>query len=108
MSLANDYGYQPAGKYIINHDVMGCTADGVVANHLFSGRALGISEPWDIIQLHPDLQPLWPAIRDHYRRIGLSHSENVIWNLGPESAGGTHRLPAIGILFWSPGMCRLG
>ncbi len=81
MSTAIELAYQPAAKFIINHDIMGCTADGVVGNHLYSGRALGISEPWDIIQLHPDLFPLWPDIHDHYRRIGLSHTENVIWDL---------------------------
>lgn len=81
MSAAIDHGYLPSGKYIINHDIMNCTAKGVVGNHLYSGRALGLSEPWDLIQLHPDLKPLWSDITDHYARIGLSHSENVIWEL---------------------------
>jgi hypothetical protein len=70
-----------AVKYVLNHDIMHCTAEGVVGNHLYSGRALGITHPRDIIQLHPDLQPLWQEIKDHYRRIGLPHSRNVIWNL---------------------------
>lgn len=81
MSAAIDHGYLPSGKYIINHDIMNCTADGVVGNHLYSGRALGLSEPWDLIQIHPQLKPLWDDIRGHYSRIGLSHSENVIWEL---------------------------
>ncbi|MFC1337430.1 MAG: hypothetical protein G8D81_18125 [gamma proteobacterium symbiont of Clathrolucina costata] len=57
------------------------SADGVVGNHLYSGRALGISEPRDIIHLHPDLQPLWKGIEAHYQRVGLPYSRNVIWNL---------------------------
>lgn len=68
-------------KHVLNHDIMHCTADGVVGNHLYSGRALGITDPRDIIQLHPDLQPLWRDIEAHYQRVGLAHSRNVIWNL---------------------------
>ncbi len=74
-------------KHIINHDIMHCTAEGVVANHLFSGRALGFSLPTDIIQLHPDLKPLWPSICAHYDRIGLSYSDNVIWNVDMRELG---------------------
>ena len=81
MSIAASHGYLPAGRYIVNHDIMRCTADGVVGNHLYSGRALGLSEPDDYIQLSPQLKPLWRDITRHYRRIGLSHSENVIWDV---------------------------
>ena len=81
MSVAIDHGYLPSGRYVVNHDIMNCTADGVVGNHLYSGRALGLSEPWDIIQLHPDLQPLWDDIRAHYDRIGLSYAREVIWHV---------------------------
>lgn len=87
MSAALAHNYLPAGKYILNHDIMSATAEGVVGNHLYSGRALGMSEPWDIIQLHPDLQFQWPAISDHYRRIGLTHTHNVIWHLGLNELG---------------------
>jgi hypothetical protein len=69
------------GPHILNHDIMGCTAEGVTGNHLYSGRALGASEPDDLIQLHPDLRPQWDAIRDHYARIGLMHTEHVIWDV---------------------------
>ncbi len=68
-------------KHVLNHDIMHCTADSVVGNHLYSGRALGITGPRDIIQLHPDLQPLWRDIAAHYQRVGLPYSSNVIWNL---------------------------
>lgn len=67
-------------RRILNHDIMGCTAEGVVGNHLYSGRALGASQPGDIVQLHPDLRPQWRAISAHYRRIGLAHSSEVIWD----------------------------
>jgi hypothetical protein len=81
MSTAVSHGYLPAGRYIVNHDIMRCTAEGVVGNHLYSGRALGLTEPDDYIQLNPQLKPLWRDITRHYRRIGLSHSENVIWDV---------------------------
>lgn len=79
--------YLPSSKYIINHDIMNCTAESVVGNHLYSGRALGLSEPWDIIQIHPDLEPLWFDIKKHYQSIGLSVSENVIWDLNLKQLG---------------------
>ncbi len=87
MSIAIDEAYFHTTKYIINHDIMHCTAEGVVGNHLYSGRSLGFSEPWDIIQLHPDLASLWDDINAHYRRIGLTHTENVIWNLDLNELG---------------------
>ncbi|MGB5677405.1 MAG: ATP-grasp domain-containing protein [Gammaproteobacteria bacterium] len=81
MSTSSSHGYLPSGRYIVNHDIMRCTADGVVGNHLYSGRALGLTEPDDYIQLNPALKPLWQDITRHYQRIGLNHSENVIWDL---------------------------
>lgn len=81
MVAAIDQGYQ-AQRYIINHDIMGCTADGVIGNYLYSGRALGISAPQDLIQLHPQLRPLWKDICLHYARTRLPHSRNVIWDVG--------------------------
>jgi len=74
-------------KYIVNHDIMHCTADSVVGNHLYSSRALGISRSNDIIQLSPELEPLWPAISAHYDRVGLSYSHNVIWDVNMEELG---------------------
>ena len=68
-------------KKIFNHDIMHCTHDAVVGNYLYSGRVLGTSEPDDLIQLHPDLKSQWMAITAHYDRIGLSHSQNPIWNV---------------------------
>lgn len=59
---------------------MTCTHDKVTGNYLYCGRVLGMTGPEDIIQLHPDLALEWPCIRDHYRRIGLEHTETVIWD----------------------------
>ena len=81
MFIKHNHGYLSAGCYIVNHDIMRCTADGVVGNDLYSGRALGLTEPGDYIQLHPKLKPMWKDISAHYSRIGLSHSKNVIWDL---------------------------
>ncbi len=39
-----------------------------------------MTAPEDIIQLHPDLAAEWPFILEHYRRIGLEHTETVIWD----------------------------
>jgi hypothetical protein len=72
------------GKSIFNHDIMHCTHDAVVGNYLYSGRALGMSEPDDLIQLHPDLKSQWTAITTHYRTIGLSHSQNPLWDVSFE------------------------
>jgi hypothetical protein len=66
---------------LFNHDIMTCTHELVTGNHLYSGRVLGLTEPEDIIQLHPDLRSQWKAITEHYAQIGLSHSENVIWDV---------------------------
>jgi hypothetical protein len=59
---------------------MHCTHEQVIGNHLYSGRVLGMTEPEDIIQLHPDLKLELNAITEHYARIGLSHSKNVVWD----------------------------
>ena len=77
----------PESKYIYNHDIMNCTAEGVVGNHLYSGRALGITETWDMIQLHEDLRPLFRDICAHYQRIGLRHTKDVIWYLDLKQLG---------------------
>ena len=66
---------------VFNHDIMGCTADGVAGNHLYSGRALGMTEPGDVVQLHPDLKPQWPFVTAHYDRVGLSYTDQVVWHV---------------------------
>ena len=105
MALALNPVQAPAERRILNHDIMNCTAEGVSGNHLYSGRALGISEPWDIIQLHPDLETQWPTITAHYQRIGLSHTRDVIWHVHRDELGariGFH--PSV--FFFGPDECR--
>lgn len=87
MSLALAQAQIPDNKHIYNHDILNCTAEGVVGNHLYSGRALGLTEPWDAIQLHEDLKPLWNDITEHYQRIGLTHTEDVLWYLDLKTLG---------------------
>lgn len=72
---------------IFNHDIRSCTHEDVAGNHLYSGRALGLTEPDDLIQLHPFLRREWPAIRDHYRRIGLPHARQVVWDIALKRLG---------------------
>lgn len=71
----------PVHPLIVNHDIMHCTAEGVKGNYLYSGRALGITTPYDIIQIHPALMDEFPAITEHYDRIGLPYTNQIIWNL---------------------------
>ena len=68
-------------RKIFNHDVITGTQETVARCHLYCGRILGTTEPDDIVQLHPQLRPEWSAICAHYHRIGLSHSQNVIWDV---------------------------
>ena len=69
---------------IFNHDTMHCTDGAVVGSYLYSGRVLGMTNPPDYIQLHPDLETEWDVITGHYQRIGLSHSHNPIWDISFE------------------------
>lgn len=68
-------------RKLFNHDIMNCTHEAVSGNYLYCGRALGLTELEDLIQLHPDLRSEWPAITAHYERIGLSHSRTVVWDV---------------------------
>lgn len=105
MPAVLEQDYLPSPRRILNHDVSSCSAGGLLGSHLHSGRALGISEPWDQIQLHPDLQPLWDEIQAHYERIGLSHSKHVIWHLVRESLGG-HIGFHPSVFYYGPQECR--
>lgn len=105
MSVALNHGLLPANRYVINHDIMNCTADGVCGNHLYSGRALGLSEPWDIIQLHPDLESEFAVIKRHYHQIGLSFSEHVIWETSRKHLG-AHIGFEPSVFYFGPHECR--
>lgn len=47
---------------------------------VYSGRALCLSEPCDVIQLDPNLKSNWEWIIHHYSQIGLSHTTQVVWD----------------------------
>lgn len=68
---------------IYNHDIQTSTQETVGGTHLYLGRVLGLSETTDIVQIHPALQPEWEGIVAHYARIGLRHSQTVLWSLSP-------------------------
>lgn len=82
-ALTHVLGNTPVRR-IFNHDIMGCTAEGVNGNHLYSARVLGMTVLGDLVQLHHDLRDEWPYITSHYARIGLSHAQDVIWSTGLE------------------------
>ncbi len=65
---------------IFNHDITASTLDTYKGVHLFSGRALGLSQPGDMVQLHPQLQDNWAAIQAHYDQVGLPYSDDIIWD----------------------------
>ncbi len=106
MTAIHSHGYLPAGRYIVNHDIMHCTADGVVGNELYSGRAPGLSEPDDFIQLHPVLKPFCKDIAGHYRRIGLRRSERVIRDLSLEELS-RHAGYLPSVFYFGPAECEV-
>ena len=65
---------------IFNHDVTNFIPGSEPVLRLYSGRALGLSSPEDTIQLAPELRNEWSAMIHHYDRIGLSHTQDVIWD----------------------------
>lgn len=71
-------------KKLFNHDITTCTHESVLGNHLYSGRVLGLTDSEDIIQLSPELKSQWQGITEHYDRIGLTYSQNVIWDVSLE------------------------
>lgn len=69
---------------LINHDLKDCMPANELAQILglarYSGRALPITEPDDLIQLHPSLRPEFEHVANHYDRIGLPFTRQVIWD----------------------------
>jgi hypothetical protein len=50
------------------------------------GGALGLSSPGDKVQMHPDLEQDWAAITQHYRQVGLTFTDDIIWDVSVEGA----------------------
>lgn len=66
---------------IFNHDITLSTHDRAPGTHLFSGRALPLTNPGDKVQIHPALASEWEAITSHYAQIGIEHTQEVIWDV---------------------------
>lgn len=73
---------------VYSHDIMNCTSRDLTGNYLYSGRALGITEAEDIICLHPLLKENIEEVLNHYKRIGLTCSEKILWTPGIPSLKG--------------------
>ena len=69
---------------LYNHDITLYTHDRAIKNHLYAGRALGLTSPQDKIQLPQDLRTEWESIASHYEQVGLEHTHDVIWNISVE------------------------
>ena len=65
---------------IVNHDIRTSGPGWLGLSRLYSSRALCITEPEDVIQLHADLRPQWPIIQAHYENAGISFTRNVVWD----------------------------
>ena len=81
MRAADELHAQGSHRRIFNHDIRSCTHKEVPGNHLYSGRGLALTEPDDVIQIHPFLKREWEGITSHYDRVGLSCSARVIWDV---------------------------
>lgn len=46
----------------------------------YPGRSLCLTNADDIIQLSPNIHHGWDWITNHYKQIGLSHTNSVIWD----------------------------
>lgn len=71
-------------KTIYNHDITLYTHDLSINNHLYAGRALGLTTPDDKIQLPQQLASDWEAIAAHYQVVGIDHTDDVIWDVAIE------------------------
>jgi hypothetical protein len=100
MSLANICSHVES-RYIFNHDIMSCTNEKVRGNYLYSGRALGLTQVDDVIQIHPFLKQEWEAITAHYKRIDLIHTQDVIWDISAKRLG-EHKGHLESLFFFGP------
>lgn len=74
-------------KKIVNHNDTALSRCQILTNKVsfkelenYRGRALCLTSPEDIIQLPLKIKGGWNWIADHYTRIGLTHTKNVIWD----------------------------
>ncbi len=71
-------------KIIINHNIQDAIGNSFEENLGFlgkyQGRALCISRENDLIQLNPKLKKEIGWILEHYQRVGIKCSRNIIWD----------------------------
>jgi hypothetical protein len=81
----------PEMSQVINHSMNDCASAEDLAKVLglyrYPGRALGGSNPGDVICLTSDIQSQWDPIVEHYSDIGLPHADKVIWSDSLDSIG---------------------
>jgi len=90
---------QTVKSVMFNHSILDSTNDDPkflqgLGVETYLGRALCLTQKGDIIQLPPCIKSEWPHITAHYQRIGLPHTESVIWNESYESlkSGGDYQI----------------
>ncbi len=69
------------GAVLYNHDIRSAGAASLELSWLYSGRALCLTAPGDLIQLSPDLHSQWAWIQAHYARAGIACTQEAIWDL---------------------------
>ena len=74
---------------LFNHriDLAYPTSKQIPGYQYYASRALLMSQPGDIVQMHPDSQAHWDLIQQHYADVGIKHTHDVIWDESPEVAG---------------------
>lgn len=85
---------------VFNHDIRLVLTSPVQGGEFYSGRALALSEPGDIVQMRPEMRTLWPSITRHYRNIGLKPSTNPLWNVSFEECK-KHSLSDISLFIYA-------
>ena len=69
---------------VFNHDIRLVLTAPIRGGEFYSGRALALSAPADIVQMHPEMRTLWTEITRHYQNINLPYSTNPLWNVSFE------------------------
>lgn len=66
---------------IYNHDIRTAGPARLKLGKMYATRALCITGPGDVIQLPIEAKAHWDDIQSHYARVGLEHTDNVVWDL---------------------------
>lgn len=73
-----------------NHSLVGSYPERELADipgvWMYSARVLASTSSNDLVQLDPQLKGEYRAVAEHYERVGIEHSTNIIWNSSLEIA----------------------